>query len=73
MSEAKKGKPFCRMKSVGGGKVVRFCVGGKRGDKAKKDRNAKNKKGGVKRFGIRGSKSSKPVGSIKYTNKKRTH
>ncbi len=72
MSKAKDDKPFCRMKNVGGGKVIRFCVSGKKGNAAKKKRNAPNKSGGVKRFGSRGSKASKPTGSIKFTNKKRT-
>lgn len=71
-SKAKAGKPFCRMKSVGGGKVIRFCVSGKKATKAKSERNAKNKSGGTKRFGKRGTKASKPTGSIKYTNKKKT-
>ena len=45
--------PYCRMKSIGGGKVVRFCVGGKKAKYVQKVSNTpvgfiqdRGKKGG---------------------------
>jgi hypothetical protein len=65
-------KIYCRFKNLGGGRVVKFCVGGskaKANQQARAKRMNRNRSKGMSRgrfaYGARGMKASRPVGKVR--------